>query len=46
MLMHANDYASTRSAAAKVCETVRSVEQWIDLLSSWPAEPVSMPGAH
>jgi hypothetical protein len=45
-LMHANDYASTRPAAIKVCETVRSIEQWIDLLSSWPAAPASMSGEH
>jgi hypothetical protein len=31
-LAHANDYASTREAARKVCETVRLMETWTELL--------------
>lgn len=34
---HANDYASTRAAAEHVCRTVRSITQWVDWLTSWPA---------
>lgn len=36
-LAHANDYASTRATAEHVCRTVRSIAQWVDWLSSWPA---------
>jgi hypothetical protein len=34
-LAHANDYASTRAAAIKTCETVRLTELWIDRLGAW-----------
>jgi hypothetical protein len=37
-LAHANDYATTRDAAAKVCDTVRKIEQWIEHLSNWPSK--------
>lgn len=41
-LAHANDYATTREAAAKVCAIVRSVEEWMKRLNDWlsngPAE--------
>jgi hypothetical protein len=38
-LAHANDYAATRDAAAKVCDTVRKIEHWIQRLSAWsPSE--------
>jgi hypothetical protein len=40
-LAHANDYASTRAAAEQVCRTVRSIAQWIDWLTSWPAAGLS-----
>jgi hypothetical protein len=35
-LAHANDYASSAKAAAKVSETVRLIEKWTALLSKWP----------
>jgi hypothetical protein len=31
-LAHANDYAATRSAASRVCETVRLTDTWIERL--------------
>lgn len=40
-LAHANDYASTRKAAAQVCSTVRSIARWVDCLTSWPGAGVS-----
>ena len=36
-LAHANDYASTRDAAARICAIVRNVEAWIEYLNEWPA---------
>jgi hypothetical protein len=36
-LAHANEYAATREAAAKVCDTVRNIEHWIAHLSAWPS---------
>lgn len=35
-LVHANDYTSTRAAAEKVCETVRSIGRWTNWIISWP----------
>jgi hypothetical protein len=40
-LAHANEYAATREEAAKVCDTVRKIEQWIALLSQWPSPQVA-----
>jgi hypothetical protein len=40
-LAHANDYATTRDAAMKVCDTVRKIERWIAHLSSWPSKQAS-----
>jgi hypothetical protein len=37
-LAHANEYAATRYAAAKVCETVRRTEHWIERLHTWLPE--------
>jgi CBS domain-containing protein len=37
-LAHANHYAATREAAAKVCDTVRRIEHWIAQLSEWPSK--------
>lgn len=37
-LAHANNYAATRDAAAKVCGTVRKIEHWIQRLSNWPSK--------
>jgi hypothetical protein len=34
-LAHANEYAAARDAAAKVCDTVRKIELWIERLSAW-----------
>jgi len=34
-LAHANDYAATRDAAAKVCAIVRNVEEWMKHLNGW-----------
>lgn len=34
-LAHANDFARERDAAAKVCTTVRIVEDWIQWLNEW-----------
>jgi hypothetical protein len=36
-LAHANDYASTRDAAARVCAIVRNIEDWIGRLNEWPS---------
>lgn len=36
-LAHANEYAATRDAAAKVCNTVRNIEHWIAHLTAWPS---------
>jgi hypothetical protein len=36
-LAHANEYAATREAAAKVCDTVRKIEHWIARLSERPS---------
>ena len=33
-LAHANNYAGTREAAKRVCETVRLIETWIGRLGS------------
>jgi hypothetical protein len=38
-LAHANDYAATRAAEIRTCETVRLIEMWIDRLSAWPQSP-------
>ncbi len=40
-LAHANQYAATREAAAKVCKTVRTIEYWIAQLSEWPSTQVA-----
>jgi CBS domain-containing protein len=37
-LAHANEYAATREAAARVCDTVRTIEHWIAQLSNWPSK--------
>jgi hypothetical protein len=37
LLAHANDYAESRAAAAKVCRTARTIEHWIEQLTVWPA---------
>ncbi len=37
-LAHANEYAVTRDAAAKVCAVVRNVENWIEYLNAWPSQ--------
>jgi hypothetical protein len=37
-LAHANDYAATRDAVTRLCDTVRKVESWIEHLSSWPSQ--------
>ena len=37
-LAHANDYATTRDDAIKVCDTVRKVESWIEHLSNWTSK--------
>jgi hypothetical protein len=37
-LAHANDYAATREAAAKVCDIVRRIEHRIAHLSEWPSK--------
>lgn len=34
-LAHANDYAATRQAAIRVCETVRLMDVWIESLTAW-----------
>ena len=36
-LAHATEYAASREAAAKVCDTVRKIEHWIKCLSQWPS---------
>ena len=38
-LAHANDYAATRAAAIRTCETVRMIEMWIDRLGAWRQSP-------
>ncbi len=40
-LVHANEYAATRKAATKVCDTVRKIEHWIALLRAWPSTQAS-----
>jgi hypothetical protein len=35
-LAHANEFASTRVAAADVCRTIRAIDFWIDRLKQWP----------
>ena len=35
-LAHANEYAATRENAAKICNTVRNIENWIAELSRAP----------
>jgi hypothetical protein len=37
LLAHANDYAESRAAAAKVCSTARTIEHWIERLTAWSA---------
>ncbi|MDE0173059.1 MAG: hypothetical protein OYH76_06450 [Defluviicoccus sp.] len=34
-IVHANDYASTPSAAEEVCRTVRARDKWVDRLTQW-----------
>ena len=43
LLAHSNNYASTRAAAERVCETLRSINQWVRWLISWPARS-DLPG--
>jgi hypothetical protein len=37
LLAHANDYAESRAAAAKVCSTARTIEHWVERLTTWSA---------
>jgi hypothetical protein len=43
-LAHAKDYAVNRMLAANVCETVRKIDEWIAVLSAWPAEKIQSLG--